>query len=188
MACHLNAESGSRRLFLQRAGKWFITGALATMASPVLAAARGARRLDLEHLHTGEHLSVVFGVGGRYVQRALERLNHFLRDHYTGEVGSIDPQLFDLLFAVRRELGCQQPFQVISGFRCAATNATLRKTGGGGVAKQSLHMEGRAIDVRLAGAPLADLREAAISLQAGGVGFYPQEEFVHLDTGRVRSW
>lgn len=181
-------DSLSRRRFLTRASQWFVAGALASMATPAFAAVRSARRLDFEHLHTGERLSVVFSVGERYVLRALDKLNYFLRDHYTGEVGTIDPQLFDLLFAARRELGCEQPFQVISAFRCSATNTMLRKTGGGGVAKQSLHMEGRAIDVRLAGVPLDELRDAAMSLQVGGVGFYPQAEFVHLDTGRVRYW
>ncbi|MBO3717385.1 MAG: DUF882 domain-containing protein [Candidatus Accumulibacter sp.] len=94
----------------------------------------------------------------------------------------------DLLFETRRELGCTQPFEVISGYRCAATNTRLRNSGGGGVARQSLHMEGRAIDIRIDGVPLADVRDAAMSLQAGGVGFYPRSKFVHLDTGKVRYW
>jgi len=146
--------------------------------------------------HTGERLSVAFAVGEHYVPNALNRLNFFLRDHYSGEVGSIDPQLFDLidpqlfdlLFKVKQELACEQPFQVISGYRCADTNTRLRHTGGGGVAKQSLHMLGKAIDIRIAGVPLDDLRDAAISLGVGGVGFYARSQFVHLDTGRVRSW
>jgi uncharacterized protein YcbK (DUF882 family) len=115
-------------------------------------------------------------------------LNHFLRDHYTGEVGSMDPQLFDLLHRVRRALGSTAAFQVISGYRAPATNLRLRLTRGGGVARNSLHTEGRAIDVRLPGVALAELRDAALSLRAGGVGFYPREDFVHLDTGRVRHW
>ncbi|HNI52094.1 MAG TPA: DUF882 domain-containing protein, partial [Accumulibacter sp.] len=119
---------------------------------------------------------------------ALTALNNFLRDHYTGEVGAIDPQLFDLLFRTSQELGCREPFQVISGYRCPTTNNSLRLAGGGGVARQSLHMEGKAIDVRLPGVALEDLRDAAISLQVGGVGFYAREQFVHLDTGRIRSW
>ncbi|MNS95832.1 Peptidase M15 [compost metagenome] len=100
----------------------------------------------------------------------------------------IDPQLFDLLFQVRRELGTSEPFQVISGYRSPATNSRLRNSRGGGVARHSLHMDGKAIDIRVAGVPLGDLRDAAKTLKGGGVGFYQGEQFVHLDTGRVRYW
>ena len=123
-----------------------------------------------------------------FVTLALGSLNCFLRDHYSGEVGQIDPQLLHLLHHVRRELGVQTPFQVISGYRSPKTNATLRNTRSGGVAKRSLHMEGQAIDVRLPGVPLAELREAALSLRLEGVGFYPRDRFLHLDTSRVRNW
>ena len=96
--------------------------------------------------------------------------------------------LFGLLFALRRELGSDAAYQVISGYRCPATNDRLRRTRGGGVARHSLHMDGMAIDIRLPGVPLADLRDAAQSLSGGGVGFYKTENFVHVDTGRVRHW
>ncbi|WP_343035038.1 DUF882 domain-containing protein [Aromatoleum diolicum] len=147
-----------------------------------------ARQLAFDHLHTGESLAVTYAIGEQYVPTALNSLDHFLRDHYSGEIGRMDPLLFDLLHRVKLVLGCEQPFQVISGYRCPATNTSLRTTRDGGVAKRSLHMEGKAIDVRIAGLPLAELRDAALSLRAGGVGFYPQEQFVHLDTGRMRSW
>jgi uncharacterized protein YcbK (DUF882 family) len=147
-----------------------------------------ARRLALSHTHTGERIELVYAVGGSFVPEAMGSLNRFLRDHYSGEVGAIDPQLFDLLHVVQRTLGSGRAYEVISGYRCPSTNDTLRQTRGGGVARHSLHMEGRAVDVRLPGVPLADLRDAALSLRAGGVGFYPREQFVHLDTGRVRSW
>ena len=127
-------------------------------------------------------------VGDRYDPAALNTLNHFLRDHYSGEVGRIDPQLHDLLHALRQSLGTREPFQVISGYRCPATNDRLRRTRGGGVASRSLHMDGRAIDVRLPGVTLTTLRDAAWSLQAGGVGYYAASQFVHVDTGRVRRW
>jgi uncharacterized protein YcbK (DUF882 family) len=102
----------------------------------------------------------------------------------------MDPQLFDLLHQVRQTLGGKAvpAYDVISGYRCPETNGFLRNSRGGGVAKRSLHMEGKAIDVRLPGVPLAELRDAAISLGAGGVGFYAAEQFVHIDTGRVRRW
>ena len=142
----------------------------------------------MTHTHTGEKIDLVYANGERYLPEALGGLNRFLRDHYSGEVGQIDPQLFHLLHHVRRELGVQTPFQVISGYRSPKTNANLRNTRGGGVAKRSLHMDGQAIDVRLPGVPLADLRDAALSMRLGGVGFYPRDQFVHLDTGRVRNW
>lgn len=177
-----------RRRFLGHAARLVIAGATLPWAKPALAALPNARSLDFDHTHTGESLSVVFAVGEHYLPDALDRLNLFLRDHYSGEVGNIDPQLFDLLFQIRQELGCTQPFQVISAYRCAETNSSLRNRGGGGVARQSLHLQGMAIDVRVADVPLVDLRDAAISLGAGGVGFYPRDKFVHLDTGRVRYW
>lgn len=176
----------ARRLFLGRVARLAV--AALPLARPALAALPDARRLEFAHTHTGESLSVVYAVGEQFVPEALAALNHFLRDHYSGEVGRIDPQLFELLYRTRRELGSTQPFQVISGYRCATTNSALRDTRGGGVARRSLHMEGKAIDIRLADASLGDLRTAAIAQRTGGVGFYPREDFVHLDTGRVRYW
>lgn len=168
--------------------------ALAGAARPALAAvsgaegARGERRLAFHHTHTGENISLTYAVGDAYVPDALLALNHFLRDHYSGEVGVIAPPLFDQLHRLQQVLGSAQPFEVISGYRCPLTNSTLRQTRGGGVAKHSLHMEGRAIDIRLPDVALADLRDAASSLRAGGVGYYPGERFVHVDNGTVRYW
>ncbi len=147
-----------------------------------------ARGLALVNTHTREKIDLVYATGERYVPKALGWLNHFLRDHYTGEVGLMDPEVFDLLHRVQQVLGSKGSFEVISGYRCEATNRHLRLTRGGGVADRSLHTAGRAIDVRLPGVPLADLHKAALSLRAGGVGFYPREQFIHIDTGRVRSW
>ncbi|HNL77037.1 MAG TPA: YcbK family protein [Accumulibacter sp.] len=178
-----------RRHFIQRTGLWVLAGALAPVtASAHAAMLRKPRHLLLEHLHTEEQLSITYAIGNNYLPSALARLDHFLRDHYTQDVGHIDPALFDLLHQTQQLLGSQEPFQVISGYRCPATNDQLRENGGGGVARRSLHMLGRAIDIRLPETPLNELREAAISLKAGGVGFYPQEQFVHLDTGKVRYW
>ena len=160
----------------------------AAVAAPVLASWSEGRNLSLDHTHTSERIALVYATGEQFVPQALAQLNRFLRDHYSGEIGAMDPQLFDLLYRVRQELGAKQPFQVISGYRSAATNDTLRTTRGGGVARHSLHMDGKAIDVRLPGVPLPDLRDAALALGMGGVGFYPREQFVHVDTGRARSW
>lgn len=147
-----------------------------------------AKTLAFEHTHTGESLSIIYSVDDVYVPDSLERLNYFLRDHYTGEVGNVDPALLDLLYQLRNECGASAPFQVISGYRCPTTNDNLRKRRGGGVARKSLHMEGRAIDIRLPGMELGDLRDAAQSLRIGGVGYYPGSDFVHVDTGAVRYW
>lgn len=182
-----------RRRFLGRslgvahvamAGVW-LPGA-ARAFSP--ASTQEARRLSFNHLHTHERTALVYALGNDFVPTALTQLNHFLRDHYTQEVGQMDPALYHLLHRVRRELGTELPFHVISGYRSPHTNETLRTTRGGGVAKRSLHMDGKAIDVRLPGVTLTDLRDAALSLKAGGVGYYAQDDFVHIDTGRVRSW
>ncbi len=166
----------------------------AAMAVPLLALPRRARAeqdersLSLWHTHTGERLTMAFAVGGSLLRPALARLDRFLRDHYSGAVGHIDPGLYEQLFALQTRLGSRAAFEVISGFRSPRTNDRLRQRGGGGVARASLHMQGRAIDVRLPDVALADLRDAALELRAGGVGYYARERFVHLDTGRVRSW
>lgn len=178
----------SRRLFLSRAAKLAMAGVVLPLAKPALAALPNARSLEFDHTHTGERVSVVFAVGAHYVPDGLSTLNRFLRDHYSGEIGQIDPQLFDLLYRTRQELGSDQPLHVISGYRCAATNFRLRNSRGGGVARNSLHMQGKAIDIRIPGVPLSDLRDAAMSQSVGGVGFYPRDRFVHLDTGKVRHW
>ena len=178
----------SRRVFLGHAARLGAVGALPALATGARASVAEARGLNLVHTHTHEKIDLVYAVGPNYVAEALGSLDHFLRDHYTGDVGRIDPGVFDLLHGVRQLLGSARPYEVISGYRCPATNENLRGSRGGGVAKRSLHMEGRAIDVRLPGVTLADLRDAARSLGRGGVGYYPREQFVHLDTGRVRHW
>jgi uncharacterized protein YcbK (DUF882 family) len=178
-----------RRWFLRRGAQIALAGsALSTLAPAARASNAPTRSLQLNHTHTGESLDLVYARGGQYLPEALQTVNHFLRDHYSGEVGNMDPQLLDLLHTVRTSLGTAKPFQIISGYRCPATNDRLRRTGGGGVARRSLHMDGKAIDVRLPGVPLTALRDAALSLQAGGVGTYARDQFVHLDTGRPRSW
>ena len=172
----------------------FLAVGAAFLASPLLALPRrarastlSARMLSLRHTHTGEVLSLAYAAGGAYLTEALARVNWFLRDFRNGESKAIDPQLLDQLHALSVVTGTKAPYDVISGYRSPATNELLQRRGGG-VATHSLHLEGRAIDVRLADVPLADLRDAAVSLRSGGVGFYAQSQFVHLDTGRVRRW
>ena len=184
----MNVNPPSRRRLLRHSAGFAAAAALPLLALPARASVPTARALAMSHTHTRERIELVYSVAQDYVPEALGTLNHFLRDHYSGEVGRMHPPLFDVLYELRQALGRTGPYEIISGYRCPATNDKLRNTRGGGVAKQSLHMEGRAVDVRLPGVPLAELRDAALSLRAGGVGYYPDSGFVHLDTGRVRSW
>lgn len=149
--------------------------------------AQGERRVALHNLHTGESLEATFWSDGGYHAAALGEINHFLRDFRTGAIHPIDTALLEQLFRVQRSLGVERPYQVISGYRSPETNAALRRAGSG-VAQHSLHMEGRAIDIRLPGVKLKTLRETALAMKSGGVGYYPDSDFVHIDTGRVRFW
>lgn len=148
------------------------------------------RSLSFFHTHTGEELESLYCWRGHYVRSALADIDYHLRDFRTGDVKPIDTRLLDLLHRLKRQVGTSEPFHVISGYRCAATNAMLHEKGGGrsGVATRSLHMEGKAIDIRVPGVPLDDLRAAAERMRLGGVGYYPASDFVHVDVGRVRSW
>ncbi len=160
-----------------------------SVAAParLLADSCAERVLSFAHTHTGEHLTVPYFAEGEYLAAGLARLDHLLRDHRTGEEHAIEPGLFDLLNDLKLATGTREPFQVISGYRSPRTNAKLRKAGRG-VAKRSLHMDGKAIDVRLADVSSSVLREAALELRRGGVGYYRKSDFVHVDTGRVRTW
>lgn len=145
------------------------------------------REVAFVHTHTHERLSVTYFADGSYDTESLAALNWFLRDHRTGDEHPIDPALFDILHELRLAIGAACPYQVISGYRSPRTNSLLREHSSG-VASGSLHLQGRAIDVRLADVSLAALRDAALRLRRGGVGYYPSSDFVHIDTGRVRSW
>lgn len=147
------------------------------------------RSLSFEHTHTGEKLALTYAFGDQYVAGALDQIRYFLRDFRNGDTHVIDPGLLDQLHLLATTIGTRVPFQVISGYRSPATNAMLRREGHG-VATQSLHLQGQAIDIRLSDVALADLRDAALSLRAGGVGYYPSpgSDFVHIDTGRIRRW
>lgn len=166
-------------------------GAGAALALPARAmASLGDRRtISLDNLHTGEKLNVTYWADGNYIPDALTSVNTVLRDFRNGAIHPIAPNLIDLLALLRSRLETTQPFRVISGYRSPATNAMLREAHEhSGVASQSLHMQGMAIDVRLAGRPLAALHDTALSLRGGGVGYYPSSDFVHVDVGRIRRW
>lgn len=178
-------DTGRRRVLL--AGVGLLAAALAPGAAAHALRPRGERRLVLRNLHTGEALDTVYWRNGSYRESALTALNRLLRDHRTGDVFPIDPELLDLIHRLHVDLDSGAPWQVISGYRSPATNAMLRARSDG-VARRSLHTVGRAIDVRLPDRPLKALRAAALALRRGGVGYYPRSGFVHVDTGRFRTW
>jgi len=145
------------------------------------------RVLRFAHLHTGERLKIEYFRAGGYLPDSLRTIDHLLRDFRTGEEHVIDPGLLDLLHRLTGMTGTNKPFEVISGYRSPATNALLHSRSEG-VAGGSLHMQGQAIDIRLADVRLDRLRAAALAVRRGGVGYYPASSFVHVDTGRVRTW
>ncbi len=145
------------------------------------------RSLSFYETHTGESVTTVYWAKGRYLPEGLADINHILRDFRNGKVKAIDTRLLDLVHAIGVKLGCQKPFHVISGYRSPETNALLYKQNKG-VAKKSLHVHGKAVDVRLPDCSVSVLRDVAMSLKGGGVGYYPRSGFVHIDVGRVRYW
>lgn len=147
----------------------------------------GERALSFYQTHTGESLRLVYWAEGDYLEDSLKEINHLLRDHRTDEERSIDPVLLDVLHRIRTGMDTAEPFHVISGYRSPATNNALHARSLG-VASHSLHMEGMAIDIRLPGRDLKQLRDTATALRAGGVGYYQDSNFVHVDVGRVRYW
>ena len=146
------------------------------------------RDLAFFNTHTAESTAVEYCRSGCLVPASLVKINHILRDTFTGEIKPIDVDLLDLLNTLARTLQTEEPFHVISGYRSPSTNAYLRTHGGGGVAAHSLHLVGKAIDIRVPGVKLRDLYRTAIGLHGGGVGIYPESDFVHVDVGRVRTW
>jgi uncharacterized protein YcbK (DUF882 family) len=145
-------------------------------------------RLRLFHTHTGERIDIVYRRGDNYVPEALVRLDNYLRDHRTGVVRAYDPRVFDLLHDLNAKLGRPNgEIDIICGYRTPWSNEFLR-THGHGVAVHSLHMEAKAIDIRMPGIESSSLRDAALGLHRGGVGYYAKSDFVHVDVGRVRRW
>jgi uncharacterized protein YcbK (DUF882 family) len=186
----------SRRSFLGygalAAGAALVPSRAFASAAPTAAhsALAAERELSFVHTHTGERLSTAYVAGGEYIAPALKDINVLLRDFRANQIKPIDPALLDLLFQLNDDLGTDQPFHVISGYRTPETNNMLQERGGStsGVATHSLHMDGKAIDIRVPGIRLDHLRDKAKALRIGGVGYYPGSNFVHVDTGRVRYW
>ncbi len=177
-------DNKSRRGFL----KAVMGGALASLIPPLRrAGAVDERRLKFFHTHTGKRLDVVYKRNGKYVPEARSDINAFLFDFRTGVSTEMDPHLLDLIHDLREALGSEGTYEVISAYRSPETNEILRGRSSS-VAKNSLHLQGKAIDIRLTGVELTKLRDTAIALQRGGVGYYASSNFVHIDTGRVRRW
>jgi uncharacterized protein YcbK (DUF882 family) len=164
-------------------------GALAFMPRTVMAKAVSvdSRTLGFFNTHTNEILKATYWQNGAYDRAAVADINHILRDHRSGDVYSMDLKLLDLLVDLHRRADSKKPFEIISGYRSPVSNAKLAAASNS-VAKHSMHMDGKAIDIRLRDVELADLRLDALSMKAGGVGYYPKSNFVHVDTGRVRHW
>jgi uncharacterized protein YcbK (DUF882 family) len=161
--------------------------ALSPLRAAASAPAARPRALAFYNTHTGESLRTTYWADGRLVPEGANAIDRVLRDHRSDEIHPIDPRLLDLLHRLVGVLDAREPLHVISGYRSAATNALLRAHSRG-VASRSLHLVGEAIDFRVPGRSLASVRRAALALRAGGVGYYPASDFVHVDVGRVRWW
>ena len=186
----------ARRAFLGRGVLGLGVSALACgMSAPALAAnfgrtlRNGSRELAFHNLHTDEKLNVLYWQNGSYDRNAWGQINHILRDHYTGDQHVMDLRLMDLLHEVQGRVNNDRVIQIISGYRSPLTNTRLREASGqSGVAKNSYHLRGMATDVRFDGTPLSHLHDIALTMRAGGVGYYPASDFVHVDVGPVRRW
>jgi uncharacterized protein YcbK (DUF882 family) len=185
------------RLYRFRVGLQ-VGGALLTTASLLLPGRAAERltapssepqyRLSFFHTHTGERLDIVYRLGSTYIPEAISKLDYYLRDYRTGDVRPFDPRLLDLLFDLTRAVGHPGgEIDVVCGYRTPWSNAFLRRHSSG-VAAHSLHMQAMAIDIRMPSVATSQLRAAALALKRGGVGYYRQSDFVHVDVGRVRQW
>lgn len=145
------------------------------------------KSLSFYNLHTEEHLTTIYWIDGKYQSDALRAIEYIFRDHRTGDTHTVDPKLLDILHTLQTRLETTQAFHIISAYRSIKTNTMLANRSQA-VAKKSLHMQGQAIDIRLPAYNLSTVRDTALSMRMGGVGYYPESNFIHLDTGRVRSW
>ena len=175
----------SRRDFLRLGAG--IAGSLVLPPAFAKSAAVQERSLSFSNTHTGESLKTTYWLDGEYLDDSMQEINSILRDHRTDDVHNMDKALLDLLFVLQSQLDSEDVYHIISGYRSPVTNAMLNGKSKS-VAKRSYHMRGMAIDIRLQGCELKNLQRAALALKAGGVGFYPASDFIHVDVGPVRSW
>jgi uncharacterized protein YcbK (DUF882 family) len=182
---HNKISSPTRREFAS-----LLIGGAVALSVPRIAVANtlpAVRSIALRSIHTGESGSFTFMEGGQYQHETIAAMNHLLRDHRTGEVADMDMKLIDQLFQLQQRYGANKHFEVISGYRSFKSNSMLAAKSNG-VAKKSLHMQGKAIDIAMPGVDIGDLHRSAKSLKAGGVGLYTGSGFIHIDTGHVRYW
>ena len=184
----MNRKLVKRRYFFKVGGMAVLSTAAAPFLHPsVPVLGLQDRTLSFYNTHTHERLHVRYFQDNQFCAEALSRIDHILRDYRTGEIKEIDRKLLDLLFILRQKLGIDGPFHVISGYRSSKTNEMLRRTSSG-ISRNSLHILGQAIDIRVPGLALEHLCRTAADLKAGGVGFYPKSDFIHVDIGRIRYW
>lgn len=177
---------GTRRRFLELG----LSAAACSVATPALAAVprfKGLRALSFHNLHTDEKLHVTYWKDGAYDRGACTKINHILRDHYSGDSYPMNVRLMDLLYDLQRKVNNDKPVEIISGYRSPKTNMQLASASDG-VAKNSYHTRGMAIDIRMTGTSLAKIHNTALAMRRGGVGYYPDSQFVHIDVGPVRMW
>ncbi|HIJ20262.1 MAG TPA: DUF882 domain-containing protein [Deltaproteobacteria bacterium] len=181
----LEADMGRRR-FLKIGA---VAAAAGLLPFPVVQAHcfSPTRSLSLYSPNTGESFKGVYFAEGKYLPDALDKIDHVMRDIRTGDIHLIDPNLLDILFAISQKAHTTSPLNIISGYRCPATNAWLRKRSKR-VSRKSMHLFGQAADLRVAGVRTASLKQVAVSIKGGGVGYYPRLRFVHVDTGPIRYW
>lgn len=177
----------SRRDLMKLGGVGVVSLVTPLLSSSSAQAAQKVWDVSFRQVHTGESFSGVYRVGDKYLPEAFERINYFLRDFRTGDAFPMDPRVIDILSLVQDGTGKATPLEILSGYRTPKTNAMLRRVTDG-VARNSFHMYGQAIDIRMPNFGTRKLSQVAKSLRAGGVGYYPKSHFVHVDTGDIRSW
>lgn len=182
----MNKFDGTRRKFLQL-GLTTFACAFATTAIASVPHFKGMRELAFHNLHTDERLRVTYWQNGQYLGAAHDKINHILRDHYSGDIFPMDMRLMDLLYDLQTKLNNQHAIEIISGYRSPRTNLELANASNG-VAKNSYHTKGMAIDIRMPGTSLATVHKTALGMGRGGVGYYPDSQFVHVDVGPRRYW
>ncbi|ASP37752.1 hypothetical protein CHH28_03265 [Bacterioplanes sanyensis] len=177
----------SRRQLLTNAARLSAVACSGAGFSLTAQSSEADRTLRLYNIHTGEHVTSTFWSNGHYIDSELQSLDLLVRDHRANQAIAMQRELYQRLFDLQQLFAAEQPMYIISGYRAPHTNRSLRQ-GSSGVAEGSLHMQGKAIDIRIPGVSHRHLHQAAIAMRAGGVGYYPNDGFVHLDTGRVRRW
>lgn len=179
----------NRRTFLQRSA--LFSAGLAAFHNSVAQATpnyfAGERSLNLYNIHTGESINTLFSIDGQYVSEGIQSLDLLLRDHRANEAIAMQHELYEKMHYLQQLFSTNKPLYVISGYRCPNSNAAMRHLSHN-VAENSLHTQGRAVDIRIPGVSHRDLHKAALAMRSGGVGYYPKDGFIHIDTGRVRQW